>query len=260
MYKNERIVTFTGPFANICRAYIQKNRALGYKYNINETYLKQFDSFCIGKVQPGDPITKELFEEWTQKRDYESPASHGIRYKVLAQFCTDLNNNGTQTYIGFHLIKHDELGRGFAPYIFTVDEISRFLSASAEVKPSRWSRFTHLVLPVMFRLLYSSGLRLSEVIMLEISDVDLDAGMLSIRDTKFDKSRKLPMAESMRRKCRKRFVKPNSFFQPRTAAILLNAPFTQDFEKFCSPLGFRTVGEEKDHGCTILGIPLQFML
>jgi integrase len=202
VYKNERIVTFTGPFADICHAYLQKNRALGYKYNINETYLKQFDSFCIGKAQPGDPITKELFEEWTQKRDYEAAASHGIRYKVLAQFCTDLNNNGAQTYIGFHSIKHDELGRGFAPYIFTADEISRFLAASAEVKPSKWSRCTHLVLPVMFRLLYSSGLRLSEAIMLEIPDVDLDAGMLSIRDTKFDKSRKLPMAESMLAVCK----------------------------------------------------------
>lgn len=202
MYRNERIVNFIGPFADICRAYIKNKRALGCKYNVNETYLKQFDSFCIGKARPGDPITKELFEEWTQKRDYETAASHRIRYEVLARFCTELNNTGAQPYIRFHSIRRDEFGRGFSPYIFTADEISRFLAASGELKPNKWSRFTHLVIPVMFRLLYSSGLRLSEAIMLEIPDVDLDAGIISIRDTKFDKSRKLPLAESMLAVCK----------------------------------------------------------
>lgn len=203
MYRSERLSKFTGPFADICREYIHKNRILGYKYNINETYLRQFDNFCIGRVKSGDPITKQLFEAWTQKRPYESEASHQLRYEVLSRFCRDLLDTGKEVYVGFFPTRHNRTDRGFAPYIFTKEEIGRFFTAADQTKPSRHSPSLHMVLPVLFRMLYACGLRLSEALNLLICDVNLEQGYIAIRDTKFDKSRKVPLSTSMLSVCKR---------------------------------------------------------
>ena len=197
MQRIDRTIAFTGPFGELCADYIQKNRALGYKYRIEETYLKQFDNFCIGKAQKGQPITKELFDMWTTKRVYESPTTHKLRFTILAKFCIFLNAAEIEAYTGFHPIKRDRSSRGFAPYIFAKDEMEHFFEAADAVKPSRVSPLTHLVLPVLFRMLYSCGLRLSEALNLTLADVDFKKGLVSVRGTKFDKSRLIPMSESM---------------------------------------------------------------
>jgi integrase len=76
------------------------------------------------------------------------------------------------------------------------------------------------VLPVLLRVLYSSGLRLSEALELRQEDVDLKEGCLSIRNTKFDKSRKIPLSASMVNICRiyvskmRNAFKETAFFFP----------------------------------------------
>ena len=80
----------------------------------------------------------------------------------------------------------------FVPYIYTRDEVRRLLDAT----PSY--RKTHIVLePYTLRaillLLYGAGLRISEALSLTIADVDLVGGQLEIRETKFYKSRLVPI-------------------------------------------------------------------
>ena len=214
MYRHERKYKFDGPFSDVCEDYIRKNRALGYKYSLNETYLRQFDHFCIGKVKPGSLITQELFEAWVEKRPYESDRSHKIRYRVLRRFCLDLSETVPETYTGYAL-KHsanEAYESGFAPYIFTVDEVNRVFSAADGRQYSATSPCLHIVLPVLLRLLYSCGLRLSEALTLKWRDVDLCNGTILIRDTKFDKSRKLPLSPSMLAICREYATNMESAF------------------------------------------------
>jgi integrase/recombinase XerD len=92
------------------------------------------------------------------------------------------------------------VGRGYAtsvepqprpsltPYIYTPDELSRLLRATSTYRRS------HRVLePYTFRalllLLYGAGLRVSEALALNLADVDLAAALITIRQTKFDKTR-----------------------------------------------------------------------
>jgi integrase len=55
----------------------------------------------------------------------------------------------------------------------------------------------HKVLPVLFRLLYSCGLRVSEAVGLFCKDVDLEKGILTIREAKNGRDRLIPVAESL---------------------------------------------------------------
>jgi len=59
-----------------------------------------------------------------------------------------------------------------------------------------------LVLPLLLRILYGCGLRISEAVHLTLQDVDLNKGSLYIRHAKFNKERILPMAESLSERCR----------------------------------------------------------
>lgn len=197
----KRLYGFSGPFAEQCTQYIQMNRHLGYKYKIEEVYLRQFDNSVIGKAEKGDPLTKELFEEWIQKREYESVTTHRLRYNVLGRFCKYLYTIDQRTYVGFHPISR-KTKSGFTPYIFSESEIARFFETVDNMSLEGRSYKCHQVYPVLFRMLYSCGLRISEALSLKVSDVDLDNGILKIRDTKFSKSRAIPMSDSMVKVCK----------------------------------------------------------
>jgi integrase/recombinase XerD len=85
----------------------------------------------------------------------------------------------------------------FVPYIYSVDEVRRLLNATASY------RKTHLLLePYTFRAvlltLYGAGLRISEALSLTIGDVDFSEGVLLIRETKFYKSRLLPIGSHLK--------------------------------------------------------------
>src|SRR5271166_2650520 len=58
--------------------------------------------------------------------------------------------------------------------------------------------FRHLVMPVLFRTIYACGLRASEARLLRFDDVDLDAGVLTIRDGKGGKDRQVPVSAGLR--------------------------------------------------------------
>lgn len=57
-------------------------------------------------------------------------------------------------------------------------------------------------MPLLFRLLYGCGLRLSEALKLRLNDVDLDEGVLTIIDGKFNKDRLVPMSTNNLDRCR----------------------------------------------------------
>jgi integrase len=80
----------------------------------------------------------------------------------------------------------------FQPRIFNQEEIARLLAASLQrrrgAKPiSRWSRYA------IFGLLSVTGMRVGEALSLDLKDVDLDHGVLTIRNAKFGKSRLVPV-------------------------------------------------------------------
>jgi integrase len=83
------------------------------------------------------------------------------------------------------------------PYLYSKEDIQRLLSAALEMP----CRYTHCKLRswtyyCLFGLLSASGLRLGEARNLKLSDIDFDAAVLTIRGTKFGKSRLVPMHAS----------------------------------------------------------------
>ena len=78
------------------------------------------------------------------------------------------------------------------PYIYSDDEITRLLTAAAALTPERRAMLHSTVIG----LLAVTGMRISEALHLDCEDVDLEIGVLTIRDTKFGKSRQVPLHPS----------------------------------------------------------------
>lgn len=84
------------------------------------------------------------------------------------------------------------------PYIYTRDELRRLLKATATFR--KYARQIETdTLRTLVLLLYGAGLRVSEALALDLADVDWAAAMLTIRDTKFHKTRLVPLGADLNR-------------------------------------------------------------
>lgn len=187
-------VDFVGEFKNLLRDFIEHKRALGYKYTSISESLRRFSSFTLKYKVKNKVLSKEIVLDWTAKKKSESVKTWEHRASDLRQFALYLKDLGYEVYIPEK--KHKVRRSDYIPYIFTIEEIHKFFYACDHIQPNRVSN-KHYVLPVLFRLLYCCGLRVSEAISLKVGNFDLDSGTVMIRESKFNKDRLIPMAESL---------------------------------------------------------------
>jgi len=89
----------------------------------------------------------------------------------------------------------------YVPHIYTEDELKLFFAETEKCHYSSECPYRHLIMPIFFRMLYTCGLRLSEARLLKVADVDINAGILTINQSKKDNSRLVTMADSLIKRC-----------------------------------------------------------
>jgi integrase len=189
MAKTEK--PFVGEFSELLEAFIEHKRNLGYKYDTTRENLQRFSVFTLNYNIENKVLSKEVVTDWTSKRRNESKRCWAHRNSDLRQFAVYLQNLGYEVFIPPRCRKtgHDE----YIPYVFTHEEIERFLHVVDSIKPHQLSN-KHASYPLLFRLLYCCGLRISEALRLKISDVDFNKGVLFVKESKFGKDRIIPTA------------------------------------------------------------------
>ena len=91
----------------------------------------------------------------------------------------------------------------FSHRILTRAEVGKLLQAVDQLTPTARSPLRHIIMPEVFRLLCGCGFRLGEVLRLRLADVDLQQGILTVRDGKFGKDRLVPPAPALVLRLRK---------------------------------------------------------
>lgn len=191
---------YVGPFKGHLQNYIELKRAVGYKFDTEAGRLKCFDKFTHEKYPEVDGLTKEIVLDWCAKKTYEAQANQSSRTSIIRQFGKYLESIGVTTYIipkGYYPTEQQ-----YTPYIYTVDELSKFFAETKKCRYSCECPYRHLIMPVIFRMIYMCGLRISEARLLKVGDVDLEKGILSIHQSKKDNSRLVPMSDSLTKQCR----------------------------------------------------------
>ena len=184
------------------KKFIHEKQAYGYRY-IRETHeLLRLDRFLCRIGLQSLELPRDAVNKWTSKRDYEKPSNQRLRIIRIRQFALYLRRQGIDAYVP-ETTKAEIKGREFTPYIFSHQQIEDILEAADSTQPDSRSPMRHLIMPEIFRLLYCCGMRVSEVLHLNFSDVNLDTGILTVYKSKFNKDRLVPLAPTMTARLRK---------------------------------------------------------
>lgn len=187
---------FHSVFAPFIQGYLEQLRIVGKKTTLPGNSLRQFDRYCSDIGWNTVELTEILVNNYLNTKSDEKAQTHCTRISVLKCFSEYLCGTGVDvSWIPTPGYAHTP--NRYIPYIFTKAEIVDIMKAADRMVPStRGSRF-HIVFPTILRVLYASGLRISEALALKVGDVDLAQGFIVIRNAKFGKDRKLPVSRSL---------------------------------------------------------------
>jgi len=165
MTRLRKAPTMVGVFANTAEDFIKFKRSLGYKYENEPKCLSRFCRFSEEQGTIKLEISRSLAEKWITSREGEAVSTRSHRITCIRQFAIYLNNLGYEAYVVPELkgLNRDS----FIPYIFTHEQISAVINAVDETEPWEVAKNMHLSLPIIFRILYGCGLRVSEVVHLQ---------------------------------------------------------------------------------------------
>lgn len=159
-------------------------RAIGYSVNSFARYVDTLD------LQ--GPLTIEVMADWAQcdKENSGNPKTWARRLGKLRPFTRYLQQFEPLTEVP-NDFTFGQIGQRPAPHIYIEREVIELLAAARRLGPQPGLRGA--TYETLFGLMASTGLRVSEAVNLLDTDVDLKAGMLTIRLTKFAKSRYVPV-------------------------------------------------------------------
>lgn len=188
-----RLPRFGSFLGQVMEEHVAHMRTLGCRYDTTERTLLRFDRFL--QRHPGltgVPLNK-LVERWSE----EQPSPYHLfeaqkAGRIVSKAMHRLDPRVPILPIGKGVARAACLGHRSA-HLYTDAEIQRVLQAALSY-PSPRAPLRPATLFTMLMLAYCAGLRGSEIVRLRLCDVDLQEESIDIRETKFFKHRRLPLA------------------------------------------------------------------
>ena len=179
--------------------FLNLRRNLGFKSKSVEYSLFAFVDFANRKGLTSISVTKELADEWCQKRNDEAIDTWNHRNSFLRQFSIYLSNLGYETYIPLKLpSKHYP----FIPYIYSDQELHALYQAcDSLLLYDKHARSMLMIFHALIRMLAGTGIRIGEAIKLQNNDVNLEQNYLVLKECKNGKDRIVPMSDSLAEVC-----------------------------------------------------------
>lgn len=174
--------------------YLAERHRLGFKLENMGLFLASFTRY-VTSVHHQGPLTVDLMANWARQ---DKAQSHKLgtgarRLKSLRPFTRWLRQFEPRTEVPDESVFGPAPGR-VTPHIYREAEIVELLAAARGLNPRGGLR--PATFETLFGLIASTGLRVSEALALLDGDVDLAVGTLTVRQTKFAKSRLLPLHPS----------------------------------------------------------------
>lgn len=239
------------PLRKAIEDYLSLRRRLGYKLKDPGKYLHDFVSFL--ERQGIDYVTTEMALGWAMQPANTQPAHWAARLRAVRHFAQHHSASDLRTEVPpLGLLPHQP--RRKQPYIYNATEIRRLMAAARALSPSTtglrpWTYST------LLGLLVVTGLRVGEALRLNREDWDLIQGVLTIRHTKFNKTRVIPVHRTTQRALRDYAHRrdaihstPNtpSFFVSERGTRMEHSCVSRTFYKLSRKVGLR--GPTDHHG------------
>ena len=188
--------SFESAVGPVLGRYVAFKRALGRTFQ-NEVYvLGQLDRYLAAHDEPD--LTLASFTGWSREIQHMAAAGRRQRLQIVYRFCQFRRREEPGAFVP----NPDQFPPAQPrprPYIFTHAEILRLLELTGGLKAEPQSPLYPQVARVSVVLLYTAGLRRGELVRLTLGDYERRDGLLLVRDTKFHKSRLLPLCDDAMR-------------------------------------------------------------
>lgn len=229
------------------KEYLAYRRALGFALDSSGTLLLQFARFADRSKHRG-PLTADLALRWASLPRTASPRYRAERLSIVRGFARHLAAEDGRSQVPDRRLlgrNHDRL----QPHIYSDRQLRELVLAAAKLPPSY--RLRPHTYSTLFGLLASTGLRVSEALNLGKGHVDLARGILRIEETKFRKSRLVPVHSTTTRALRRyarlrdrdRLARDSeAFFVGGHGQALPYSTVRSTFRRLVAQLGWRSNG------------------
>lgn len=197
--------------------YLAVRRSLGYDLGTSARVLRRFIAFA--ESQNAGHITPHLFLHWQASFGAAGRQTWAARLgmvRLFAQWLHGLDPAHEPPPAG--LIPQRTLRS--RPHIYSEAEIGGILAAAADL-PSAYG-LRSLTYTMLFGLIATTGLRISEALALDTADVDLETGVLVIQRGKLGKARLVPLAGSVTERLRVYIAERDRLLGASPAALFVN--------------------------------------
>ena len=170
--------------------YLRLRRQLGFKMEEAGFLLRNFVRFA--EREGADCVSTKLAVQWAAQ-PHVKPAQAGFRLGMLRRFAVYLSAHDERTVVPpqkllpYHLCRRE-------PYHYTQQDVRRLIEAAHRISPA--DRIKGPTLGTLFGLLTVTGMRVGEALALDRADLDANQALLSIRQAKGNKPRRIPLHSS----------------------------------------------------------------
>ena len=177
---------------SVITRYLDLKRALGRRYYGEERVLTSLVSFLATEELD---LTAATFDRWCYTQEHLATGVRRGRMRVVRNLCLYRRRTEPTCFVPDPSL-FPPLHQPIQPYIFSEDEIVRLLFAANDLERLPVSPLRPEVFHLAITLLYTSGLRRGELLRLTVDDYDPHEQALLIRESKFHKSRLVPLSAS----------------------------------------------------------------
>lgn len=202
--------SFLGTFLS---QFVQYKRALNRKYDTDTEILRLFDRYIHNRhITEWQTIDVTVIDDFLRSRPRVSPCSHNQLLGVLRRFF-DFAIMQEWIQCSPVMASPRRITGTRIPYLFDLNTARRLLAVARSLPERPRTRHRGLVYETVFALLYGLGLRVGEVARLKLADADLAQNTLLIRDTKFNKTRIVPLGPKLAQRL-KRYIEQRHGISP----------------------------------------------
>jgi integrase len=169
--------------------YLTYRRALGYQLRTQGQMLQSFARYADESGHRG-PVTTELALRWARLPQQAARLYQARRLEVVRTLARYLVPREPDTEIPPRGLLGPAHGRRSA-FLYSEADLTALLEVARSLAPVDGLR--PRTYATLIGLMACTGLRINEALTLGADDVDLDVGVLTIRQTKFHKSRLVPL-------------------------------------------------------------------
>ena len=186
---------FKSVFKKNITDYLNEKKLLNQKYKTLFFSLRDFDNMCWKLNVTESILTKELVIKWLEKKPNECLNNQSKRASMIRCFGRYMYRFNTKNYILPSLLY--PIKEKYKPHIYTNDEIQRLFAVVDNLIPT--SCFDHKpdIMPIIFRILLFTGMRINEILSLKISDIKFDEKIIVIKNAKNNKDRLIPISKNL---------------------------------------------------------------